>query len=165
MIDGVLRAQLHRVEPSSDGRCEYRPCRVRLRGGQVRDCVYVVEADRYILGWGIWPEDDPGKDSVRLEDVVEIDESPRRLPAPLANKLYAAGESGMGYVVFTLLLRDGRRVPCLTGNAVDFPTLPEGVTPDDVVDVLPHEGRGREEQGTMHPYAWCLYRVGDARTA
>src|SRR5215218_6564247 len=96
--------------------------------GAVRDFVYVVDAERYIPAWGIWPEDDPAKDSVPVSDVQGIEESPYRLPAELANKLYDAGESGMGYAAFTLVLRDGRRLPYVTGNAVNFPALPAGVT-------------------------------------
>lgn len=136
------RAQLERVPASFDGVCEYRPCRVTLTSGETRDYVYVVDAERYIRIWGVWPSDDDAKESVSMADVVGIEDSPRRLPAVLANKIYEAGESGMGYVVFTVVLNDGRRLPYVTGNAVDFPSLPPGVTTDDVADVLPHEGRG-----------------------
>jgi hypothetical protein len=41
---------------------------------------------------------------VAIQDVTQIADSPVRLPAELANQLYAAGESGMGYVVFTVVL-------------------------------------------------------------
>jgi hypothetical protein len=163
-IGDGLRKQLERIPPSTAHGCEHRPCRIRLGSGEWRDFVYVVDADAYKRLWGIWPEDDPGKESVALQDVVEIQESRHRLPAALANKLYEAGESGMGYTVFTVVLRDGRRLPYVTGNAVDFPTLPPGVTSDDIVDVLPHEGRnalkspGPAPEETDAAYAWCLYR-------
>lgn len=163
-----LREQLQRVEPSSDGVVAYRPCRVRLASGELRDFVYVVDADAYIRAWGIWPEDDDAKTAVALEDVVAVEESPHRLPVDLANKLYEWGESGMGYTLFTVVLRDGRRLPRVTGNAVDFPALPEGVTTHDIVDVLregrdvfQHRGPGPDE-GTA-PYAWCLYRSTEQR--
>jgi hypothetical protein len=162
-ISTELRQQLERVPASSDGACEYRPCRVRLASGEERDFVYVLDAESYIRTWGVWPEDDAGKDSVAIGDVVAIAESPYRLPVELADKLYAAGESGMGYTVFTVVLRDRRRLPYVTGNAVDFPRLPAGVTSADVVDVLPHEDRDvfrerepRAAEGSA-PYAWCLY--------
>lgn len=158
-----LREQLERIEPSSDGVCAYRPCRVQLVSGETRDFVYVVDADEYIRVWGVWPEDDTGKRALAVEDVVAVEESPYRLPAELANKLYAWGESGMGYTLFTVVLRDGRRLPRVTGGAVDFPVLPDGLTTRDIVDVL-REGREvfkdrapRADEGTAE-YAWSLYR-------
>lgn len=158
-----LRQQLERVKPSSDGVAAYHPCRVRLASGELRDFVYVVDADVYIRAWGLWPEDDDAKTAVALADVVAVEESLHRLPVDLANKLYEWGESGMGYTLFTVVLRDGRRLPRVTGNAVDFPALPEGVTTHDIIDVL-REGREvftdrapQPDEGTA-PYAWCLYR-------
>jgi hypothetical protein len=125
--------------------------------------VYLVDAERYIRAWGVWPEDDEAKQSVAMEEVIALEESRYRLPAELANKLYAAGESGMGYTVFTVVLLDGRRLPYVTGNAVDFPLLPAGVTSEHIADVLPHEGRDvfrhrtpRPEESTAE-YAWCLF--------
>jgi hypothetical protein len=159
-----LREQLVRVEPSTDGHCSYRPCRVTLRTGEIRDLVYVVEAESYFAMWGVWPEADSAKRSLPIEEVSAIDESPLRLPAALANKVYAAGESGMGYYTFTVVLRDGTKLPYTTGDAVDFPLLPSGVTTDDVADVLPGYGGGRFHDRAPRPdesdadYWWCLYR-------
>jgi hypothetical protein len=51
-ISRDLREQLQRIKPSSDGMCEYRPCRVRLASGDVHDFVCVAEADEYIRVWG-----------------------------------------------------------------------------------------------------------------
>jgi hypothetical protein len=61
------------------------------------------------------------------------------LPARFANILYEAGESGMGYCAFSVELRDHRRLYFVTGNAVDFLNWPEGVLPDDVIGVTPHD--------------------------
>lgn len=123
----------------------------------------VVHADEYFRVWGVWPEADRAKRSIRIEDVVRVESSPYRLPAALANKLYAAGESGMGYTLFIVVPADGRRLPFTTGNAVDFPALPDGVRTDDVLDVPPHEGREYFQQRSTPPhmrsveYDWCLY--------
>ena len=68
------------------------------------------------------------------------------MPAHLATRLYAAGESGMGYEIFTMDLRSGQSLVFVTGNLVDFPDLPEGVTCDDILDVHPHEGRERSQR-------------------
>jgi hypothetical protein len=84
------------------------------------DGVYVADAAQYIDLWGILPEFDSHKRSVPIDDVVGIEESPTRIPAHPASKMYEAGESAMGGCIFTLVLEDGRRPPCSTGNAVDL---------------------------------------------
>lgn len=161
-ISRQLYEQLLSVEPSCDISMEpnlgYRPCRVRLADGATHDRVYVQEARPWVDVWGVWPDEDSGKDEIRLSDVVEISSSPMRLPPHLATKIYDAGESGMGYCIFTLVLADGRRLSCVTGNAVDFVDLPQGVTPADVVDLLPREG-SRDHYAESSSYAWCLYEL------
>lgn len=140
---------------------QYRPCRVTLEDGTKQDFVYICEADPWFQYWGVDPEDDSGKDSVPIERVRAIDESPSRLPARFADVMYQAGESRMGGCTFQLLLRDGRRLNCETGNAVDFLLWPGDVSPADVVELLPHSA-GADGQGVSDaPYAWCLYEVND----
>jgi len=113
--------------------------------------------------WGVDPAEDKDKNSVAIDEVVHIEDSPRRLPPALANKLYAAGESGMGNTVFTVVIRGGSRLPFVVGNAVDFPQWPPGADPNDAVDVEPHvereEFRNRPPRRTESAadYAWCLY--------
>ncbi len=164
-ISKDLFAQLQQVEPATDGIVEYRPCAVKTTDGRLLERVYVVEATAYKNGWGVWPWDDKGKTWVRIEDVASISESPHRLPAKLANRLYEAGESGMGYTIFTVVLNDGRRLPYVTGNAVDFPNWPPGVTAAMVRDVKPHAGREHfrdrppAEFEASAPYAWCLFKL------
>lgn len=127
--------------------------------------MYAVEANGYLRMWGVDPSDDPAKRSVAVDQVVKIEDSPYRLPAPLADKLYRAGESGMGYVIFTVVMNDGRRLPFVTGNAVDFPAWPADVNPQDAVEVLPHQGREVFRDRAPGPnegsadYSWCLYQA------
>jgi len=155
-----LREQLIAVEPSVDGQLEYRPCQVTLIDGTTRDRVYVQEAAIWFEMWGVDPEDDDDKDLVPVERIAAIADSPTRLPARFANRMYAAGESAMGGCFFRLVLRDGRHVDCATGNAVDFPAWPDGVGPADVVDLVPHEGR-MSYDADPPPYAWALYEDRD----
>jgi hypothetical protein len=155
-----LLAQLEAVTRSIDGGLLYRPCRVTLRDGRVIDRVYVQEAWAWKGTWGVWPEDDRGKASISIDDVVRIEESPSRIAPDLDNRLLGAGESGMGYARFTLVLRDGRRVNAVTGGAVDFPGLPDGIDAGDVVDVIPHEHAGSSDVAMADPpYWWCLYAL------
>ncbi len=78
----------------------------------------------------------------------------------IANRIDEAGESGMGYCMFHLVLRDGRALPGVTGNAVDFVNLPSGETSDVIVDVR-HERVDTRSQ-YCRPAAddhWCPYRL------
>src|SRR5262249_46823858 len=75
-----------------------------------------------------------------LADVRAIAGSPTRLPPDIAWRLYEAGESGMGYTVFTLVFADGWRQSYVCGNAVDWVIMPAGRTIADIRDVMPHKG-------------------------
>jgi hypothetical protein len=160
-LSAELADQLARVPASRDGLLHYAPCLVRLRSGEVLPRVYVVEEQAFLRMWG----NDPKRRMLDLRDIATIQDSPVRLPARFANEIYDAHESGMGYFIFTLVLNDGRRLPFLTGNAVDFPNWPAGVGPGDVVSVEPHVGRDELSStgSATRPadYLWCLHGVGE----
>jgi hypothetical protein len=115
---GKLRDDLSSLPSSSDGDLTYWPCAARMNDGTVLVCVYVVPEGPYIRHWGIYPQQDRGKSYLSLSDVDTLAESPRRLPAQFANKLYESGESGMGYTIFTVVFADGSRQACGTGGAL-----------------------------------------------
>lgn len=85
-----------------------------------------------------------------------LKESPYRLPAPMASQIYQAGESGMGYTVFTVLFNDGTDQAYLTGNAVDFIHYPYGKGLKDVDSVRPHVGQHSDCRIGPN-YSWCLF--------
>ena len=149
-----LARQLSVVE-ATDG--IYRPCIVTLHDGSMQDRVYLAEAQPWFRYWGVWPEDDDGKLSIDIRAVAAIAESPSRLPPQAANALYAAGESGMSYTIFTVEFADGSSVPIVTGNAIDFIDYPPGQSKDTVVKVLPHVGRDAPKIRRAPHYHWCLY--------
>jgi hypothetical protein len=151
-----LRDDLSAITPSRDGDLTYWPCAARMKDETVLICVYLVPEGPYIKHWGVYPQQDRGKSYISLLDVDALAESPRRLPAQFANKLYMSGESGMGYTIFTVIFADGSRQAYGTGNAVDFIRYPEGKGLSDVVDVLPHEGRNAEPVSSPE-YYWCLF--------
>ena len=156
VLPAHLVGQLARVPPSRDGDLEYRPCAATVEDGSEIECVYVVESEMYLQRWGVRPEEDPGKQWIPLARVRSLRESPYRLPAALADELYRAGESGMGYAAFTVEFSDGRRQAYVGGNAVDFIDPPAGLSAADARRVFPHEGR-HEGQRRVRPYHWCLY--------
>jgi hypothetical protein len=138
--------------------------RAQLLGGISKECVYVVESSEYIRKWGVWPNQDSGKREVKIEDVIEIQESPCRLPARFAQSLYAAGESGMGYLVFGIRYRDGSFSYHIAGNAVDFVNIPAGKTIDEIESVVPHAGRDQQDLFRAPNYAWCLHSMPISRS-
>lgn len=152
-----LADQLARVPTSRNRLLDYAPCLVRLHSGEVLSRVYVVEESAFLEVWG----DDPNRPFLDVTEVASIEDSPMRLPPALANVIYEAGESGMGYTIFTVHLRDGRVVPFLTGNAVDFPDWPAGIDPEGAVSVETHVGRDQlregHSSGSSSGYVWCLY--------
>jgi len=91
--------------------------------------------------------------------VASLSESPFRLPAPFANELYEAGESGMGYTIFTVEFRGGIERSYVGGNAIDFIVYPEGMSATDVVAVVPHKGRNSHPRSAPD-YYWCLFGSG-----
>jgi hypothetical protein len=160
-LPGDLREQLRGVVSSTDelySRVEYFPCAVTLKDGRRDGRVYLASAEPWFQKWGVWPESDPGKSWIRLEDVASVAESPWRLPAKFANELYRAGESGMGYTVFTVEFSGVTKLrrAYLTGNAVDFIEYPWRKGPKDVIGVLPHIGRDAKPR-TGPRYSWCLF--------
>jgi hypothetical protein len=161
-LPGHLRRQWEAIVPSIAQRLEYRPCSAALKTGAVIACLYVMDAQVYIDNWGVWPEDDPGKQYVRIEDIVSISESPFRLPVAFATELYRAGETGMGYCAFTLVFVDGFEMHFVGGGALDFISLPKGRRMTDIVRVVPHSGRGHSQVATPK-YHWCLFGCAEGR--
>jgi hypothetical protein len=161
-MTSAVTEQVSRVATTSDGGLAYCPCSVLLVDGTIVDCVFLVEAQAYIRPWGVWPDQDSGKREVRIQYVVHVRESPHRLPASLAQRLYDAGESGMGYVLFEIEYRDGSRSAHVSGNAVDFVRLAEGKVMSDAIAVYPHEGRNKHLIEAPE-YAWCLYGTAQSK--
>lgn len=163
-LSDELMQQWLAVKPSNDrGRILYRPCKVTLKNGEEVECVYVIEAQKYIDWWGVWPDKDEGKKEIKISEVVRIEESLHRLPPDIANKIYHAGESGMGYCIFSLIFSDGYRQAVVSGNAVDFVRLPNGKKQSEIVDVEPHEGINDQSRYNSLDYHWCLFGKGISR--
>jgi len=149
--------QLLSVSPSKDSVMEFRPCQVTLKNGDILDNVYIAEVNSYLKDWGMLPNDDSGKMSILIEEVESITSSPNRLKPELANKLYKAGESGMGYCIFKIIFDNKQTLDVLSGNAVDFVPTPTGLTTKNIKDVLPHEG-SRTNYVNGLEYYWCLFQ-------
>ena len=147
-----LAAQLHEVQANTFGAY---PCRVRLRDGRWVDRVYAMDATAFAAFGTFWSSVDAAQHEQTVTEVVELADSPTRLPPSLAQRAYDAMESGMGYYRFKLVLRDGRSLTVMTGSWLDF--LPEGLVTGDIVDLVPH-GAGDDGHAEAPTYLWCFYR-------
>lgn len=157
MLPKRIHEMLNKIEPSHDRDLAYYPCKVVITNGESVDCVYIEPEDLYIKYWGVFPENDSGKRYIWISEIAQVEESPSRLPAQFANELYRSGESGMGYTIFTVVFADGTRQAYGTGNAVDFILYPSGKGQEDVVKVIPHEGRADPNRINAPDWYWCLY--------
>ncbi len=83
-IPSHLFAKLQAVPPSRDGAMAYYPCQVTLRDGRRLDRVYVQPLHPYLEQWGVRPEDDRAKEALAIEEVVDLGDSPQRLPGVIA---------------------------------------------------------------------------------
>jgi hypothetical protein len=149
-----LNQLLHQIQPSRVEHINFYPCCVTLRSGTTMDYVYVQDEISYIKTWGVYPEEDHGKSSIKIEEVKSLTESPSRLPASFATELYKAGETRMGGHEFTVEFSDGVTVFYVGGNAIDFIDYPPGKSQNDVVAVR-NGGRGTPQQRPR--YFWCLH--------
>ena len=153
-----IRQALASIVPSGEHELPSYPCRVKLKSGDVLDRVLIVPEKEYLHYWGVYPEDDKAKRSIRIEDILQLEESPTRLPARFADEIYRAGESGMGGTDFIVVFTDGSRQAYSAGGVVDFISYPTGKGPVDVAGVLPREGGGDTLVAVPGHY-WCLYSL------
>ncbi len=113
----------------------------------------MILQQHHLRHWGHPPSQNQ---TVQVSEVAEIFESPHRLPAPFARKIYRAGESGMGYCVFTVVFKSGLQQAYVSGNVVDFIPYPPHLGCADVAGVIPHQGRDATTWETPQ-FKWCLY--------
>jgi len=150
-----IASQLADIEPSIHHGVKYYPCSATLKDGTRLDCVYLVAQYDYLKLWGLYPHRETA-----LENIVSVESSSFRLPWKAANKLYDAGESGMGYMIFTVKFSDGSTHAYQSGNAVDFIFYPAGKSVADVAEVEPHVGR--DDNPLRNPaFSVCLYCDAD----
>jgi len=156
-LSASLWQQLVEIEPSSEGTVKYFPCDVVLTTGQRVDCVYLISLVDYVKVWRFYPDRGHDKGYLEVEDIASIAESRFRLPAKFANILHACGESGMGYIIFTVEFRTSFKQAYVVGDfGMDFVSYPDGLGKEDVVGVTPHAGRDMEHINGQK-FSWCVF--------
>ena len=147
---------LEKIVPSIYYGQKYYPCAVRLEDGQEFACVYIINAAEHANRRGELPLDFY-PDPIPIEKVVDIMESPYRLPQQLAQELYNQGESAMGAFIFTVEFSNRRQLSYSTGGLVDFLEIPNGLKANEIIKVIPQKALPKNH-GTEMSYRWCIYR-------
>jgi hypothetical protein len=142
-----------RDHPTSSSGMFYYPCGVIIRTGLRNDHVLFVNKDDFLkyAGWTLKKEF-----TITPEEVIDIYESPFRLPVALAQEIYDRGETGMGFYRFWIIMNDDKQYLYVTGDAVDLIDLPDGYTNKDIKDI---GASTRSKDGFIYrhkPYHWCL---------
>lgn len=156
MTSRLLR-DLKRIEPSEfvPGVRLY-PCSALLDSGGSLECVYFVAAQASIRLFGReYREGVSGSAFISVNDVDSISESPARLPAKFASRIYEGGESRHGAYSFKLVFSRWCQPAYLVGGFVDFLRFPGRYGPSDIQDVLLHRGANRPSD--IPPFKWCVY--------
>ncbi|MEQ8328655.1 MAG: hypothetical protein RIE84_04950 [Parvibaculum sp.] len=159
VLPADIAVALDQISPSDDGGVLYYPCSVRMKDGIEFPHVYFVEARSWLVAWAPLPDRSLDKNHLDVRHVAEVQECPDRLPPAFANRLYEAGESGMGYTIFTLRFSDGSRAVYSSGNVVDFVIYPDGKSAADVIDVIPHEGKEDSNMRLAPVHRWCIFEL------
>ena len=163
VIPENVAAMLNHIPTTSDKLVRYYPCSVKMKDGTEHRFVYLAEARSWLANWAPLPNTELGSRHLDVRDVVELRECPDRLPPAFADRLYEAGESGMGYTIFTLCFSDGSQAIYQSGNLVDFIDYPDGKSGKDIVDVIPHAGRGERRSRIAPAYRWCIFEWPEGR--
>ncbi|TNE60883.1 MAG: hypothetical protein EP335_17755 [Alphaproteobacteria bacterium] len=150
MQDGLSNKGLELIQPSSDGVTRIYPCDIVLKDGSTRARVAILVGGFGASGWAVGADRE-----IVWNDVQYVHESPERLPARIANKLYEVGEAGMGYLLFWLEDASGRTARCYSGNVVDFGYVADAANDFDRTSIRRAEAVTNREQmdrfGTKSP--------------
>ena len=74
-----------------------------------------------------------------VDAITAIKNSPDRLPKHITEQIYLAGETRMGYYLFSLEFLDRTKTAYVsTSGRVDFLEIPNGYLFDDIINVHPH---------------------------
>src|SRR5690242_4336614 len=99
-----LKHQLAMIEPSTpsgENSLRIYPCAGRLRDGTRLERICLVAEFPFVqFAYAGAASVELPQNQVSIKDIVQLTESPHRIPARFANQLYEAGETGMGYTSF-----------------------------------------------------------------
>ena len=162
--DKLVKKLKRLIKPSVDLKdtshaITYYPCGVKLIDNKTIECICFVDHEVYNRHWADTFDDRPFL-FIDIADIQDIFESKYRLPAELAQKIYDNGEAGMGYFLFRVVMKNGKRFTYATGDLVDFIEPPLNYSIKDIVDVTIDgdfsDYYQKKEYLSEKDYYWCL---------
>ena len=128
-----------------------------LTGARSDGIPLCVEGECQFLLWRV----DEFTITVPSNEIRCIAKSPHALPSHLVDKLYAGGETGMGYYVHTIVFEDNSTIVCMCPcEVLMFPDLPSSKRIDMVRDVIPHSKESAPKKygcyAAEHYYTWFV---------
>jgi len=157
-LGAVFDSQLSVIEPSVRGGCYVYPGAAILKDGTFLNCVYFATMSTYRRLFGLdHPSASPVSKWLSPQDIASIHQSSARLPAKFAREIYQAGESGMGYYMFTVKFSWWSSRAYVTSH-VDFIDYPPDKGPRNVRSVFPHVGNRKvaPPESQLKIY-WCVF--------
>jgi len=129
------------------------PARVLTKDGRWHERVLFVSDVVYCGHWAF----SPSRSFIPVGELEIVERSALQMPPFVAWAIYDFGESGMGYVTFDLVMRDGKRIPCWYSGVADFVELPAQYLPTDIVGVEnPHSKPGKDHLQDPE-IEWCVH--------
>jgi hypothetical protein len=153
-----LSEQLKAIKPQAmhfhDDHIVVYPCLVHLNDRQVHPCTYLMTLKAATRCWWLKVDD---SQKIDVRNIVTVENSPYRLPEYLARNIF--GESRMGSLNGIFKFKDGRALPFLTVESLEFPMLPEGYSIADITNIKLHEDFGdKKDLVRSKPYVVAVFR-------
>ena len=155
-----IAEQLKEIAPQNirtgDKKTSVYPCSVTLNDGRVQQCTYLMSVLAAKRWW--WIKTD-SKHQIQVQNIVSISPSPYRLQESLANKILEAGETGMGYTSGVFQFKNGKTLPWVTTESMEFMDLPDEYSIHDIIDIKLHI-KNEEGKELIRPksYVVALFR-------
>jgi len=157
-ISPAMWKELNRLPRASN---DTYPCMVEQLDGTTWPCVLFVDESIYRKKFkGCYGMEEP---FIEIESVKSILPSPSKTPVHIEKRMLRNGETRMGGIVVTFVLRDGKRFIHVSGGFYEFVSVPPGYRPDDIVKVIIEDYRDRlnlvKGQYLTDPnWKWCVFR-------
>ena len=149
---------------------DYYPASATLRDGEIEPCVMFVEKDStarknqfrqrgFIRKWYLFDD----FHMIDAELVGGVIVSPFVTPARIFRLIHKNPNPRFGYGPFVFRLRDGTEFIHCFGNFIEFCSVPEGYTAEDIIsveDVDEYYDSWKDPRPTLKPtpFKWCVFR-------
>ena len=144
---------------------DYYPAAVSLNDGKTEPCVMFIEKDSkarqsQFRRRGFFRDYYSFDDFVMIDvsSVVGVSQSPFRTPPEILRRIHRQMPTPAYGILFTL--KDGTEFLSMSGDFIEFCSVPPGYTTDDIVDFKPLEEdlyKDAHPRVEAPPFKWCIF--------